>query len=160
MEQQSLTYKEERLFEQVTSIGQLKVAYKAVKANGGVPGTDGVSVEDYGRNLDEELRRLAQEVRDWVYQPKPVKRVRIPKPGTKNEERLLGVPCVRDRVLQYSLKMTLDELFLSGFSKSSFGFIPGRSQKQAVAQAKELVKAGKEWVVDIDLEKILRPHQS
>ena len=153
MEQRNLEYKNEKLFEQITSVGQLKIAYKAVKANGGAPGIDGISVEDYGEELEEELSKLSVEVRAWTYRPQAVRRVRIPKPGKKNEERLLGIPCVRDRVLQYSLKMTLEGIFNGGFSKHSYGFMPGRSQRDAVQAAKELVKSGKEWVVDIDLEK-------
>lgn len=153
MEQRHLEYKNEKLFEQITSVGQLKIAYKAVKANGGALGIDGISVEDYGEELEEELSKLSAEVRAWTYRPQAVKRVRIPKPGRKNEERLLGIPCVRDRVLQYSLKMTLEGIFNGGFSKHSYGFMPGRSQRDAVQAAKDLVKSGKEWVVDIDLEK-------
>lgn len=153
MDQLNLEHKGEKLFEQISCVGQLKVAYKAVRANKGAPGIDDVSVEDYGRELEEELSKLSEEVREWTYRPNPVKRVRIPKPGKRNEERLLGIPCVRDRVLQYSLKMTLEELFLGGFSKHSYGFMPGRCQRDAVLAAKELVKSGKEWVVDMDLEK-------
>ena len=153
MDKLNLEYQTDKLFEQISSIGQLKIAFKAVRANGGAPGVDGVSVEQYGEDLEEELSKLSQEVRGWTYQPKPVRRVRIPKPGKKNEERLLGIPCTRDRVLQYSLKMTLEGLFLSEFSESSYGFIPGRNQRDAVQAAKELVKSGKPWVVDIDLEK-------
>ena len=153
MEQRNLEYKNEKLFEQITSVGQLKIAYKAVKANGGAPGIDGISVEDYGEELEEELSKLSVEVRAWTYRPQAVRRVRIPKPGKKNEERLLGIPCVRDRVLQYSLKMTLEGIFNGGFSKHSYGFMPGRSQRDAVQAAKELVKSGKGWVVDIDSEK-------
>lgn len=119
MDKLNLEYQTDRLFEQISSVGQLKIAYQAVRANGGAPGIDGISVEAYGDNLEEELSKLSQEVREWTYEPKPVKRVRIPKPGKKNEERLLGIPCIGDRVLQYSLKMALEGLFVSDFSKNS-----------------------------------------
>jgi len=110
-----------------------------------------VSVEDFGKGLDEELRALSRELQDWRYRPSPVKRVRIPKPGS-TKERLLGVPCVRDRVLQYSIKMSLEGRFEEKFSDQSFGFRPGRSQKMAVSRAREWVREGREWVVDLDLE--------
>jgi len=151
MEQLSLSYNEERLFEEITSQEQLRRAYKKVRSNRGVPGVDNVSVEDFGEHLEEELRKLGEEVRGWTYKPNPVKRVRIPKPGS-NKERLLGIPCVRDRVLQYSMKMSLERCFEKKFSKHSYGFRPGRSQKQAVSRAQEWVKEGREWVIDLDLE--------
>jgi hypothetical protein len=81
--------------------------------------------------------------------PSPVKRVEIPKPGS-TKKRILGVPCVRDRVLQQALKMELEPLFESEFSDSSFGYRPGRSQRDAVAQAQALVNTGRDWVVDLD----------
>lgn len=150
MEQLSLNVRVENLFEASTSVAQLRSAYEAVRRNGGAPGIDGVSVEEYGKDLEENLSLLSREVREWRYKPMPVRRVRIPKPGT-NKERILGVPCVKDRVLQYSLKMSLEPIFEKKFSESSYGFRPGRSQQDAIEQAQKLVKEGKEWVVDLDL---------
>lgn len=149
--QLTLDQRDASLFEENISLSRLHAAYKAVKRNGGAAGIDGVSVEAFGENLDAELERLAQEVREWRYRPNPVKRVAIPK--ADGGERLLGIPCVRDRVLQYALKMTIEPYFESEFSESSYGFRPGRSQHQAIAAAKKLVEGGREWVVDIDLEK-------
>lgn len=108
-------------------------------------------MEQLSLTYNEELDKLGEELREWTYKPKPVKRVRIPKPGS-NKERLLGVPCVRDRVLQYSMKLSLEERFEKKFSEHSYGFRPGRSQKQAVARGRERVKEGREWVVGLDLE--------
>ena len=153
MEQRSLKLKySENLFEEVISEDQLRIAYKAVRSNRGKPGIDGISVEDYGENLEENLRELIAEVTNWNYRANPVKRVRIPKPGS-DKERLLGIPCVKDRVLQCSLKMSLEKIFEEKFSDNSYGFRPARNQKQAVSKAKELVNSGKDWIVDIDLER-------
>lgn len=153
MEQRSLELKySEELFEEILSEDQLRIAYKAVRSNKGSPGIDKVSVEQYGENLDENLRELIEEVKNWNYRPMPVRRVRIPKPGS-DKERLLGIPCVKDRVLQYSLKMSLEKIFEEKFSENSYGFRPARNQKQAVIKAKELVNSGKDWIVDIDLER-------
>lgn len=98
MEQLSLNLKVEKLFEASTSVVQLRAAYQAVRRNGGAPGVDGVSAEKYGERLEENLKLLSREAREWRYTPMPVRRVRIPKPGT-NKERILGVPCIKDRVL-------------------------------------------------------------
>jgi len=153
MDQLSLTYTQSRLFEEITSPVQLKQAFKLVRANKGKPGVDGVTIKEFGDELDEEISRLSHEVRNWEYRPEPVRRVEIPKPGSK-EKRKLGVPCVRDRVLQTSIKLSLEPMFDGDFSESSYGFRPGRNQKQAIAQAKHyVVDEGKEWIVDIDLEK-------
>ena len=123
-----------------------------VKANKGAPGLDGVTVEQFGANAEEEIERLSKELTKWVYKPRPVKRVEIPKPGS-SEKRPLGIPCVRDRVVQQSLKISLEKLFEPEFSASSFGFRPDGGQQKAIIQAREIVNRGKEWVVDIDLEK-------
>lgn len=151
MKQLNLDQIDTSLFEEVLSVKQLATAYKAVRANRGAPGVDGVSVEAFGEDLEVKLEHLGQEVREWRYKPSPVRRVRIPKPD--GDERLLGIPCVRDRVLQYSLKITLEPYFEKHFSKSSYGFRPGKNQKQAIDTAQKLVREGREWVVDIDLEK-------
>lgn len=152
MEQLTLQiHNDEKLFEEISSERQLRSAFRAVKANHGAPGVEGVSVESFELHLEEEVSKLAEELREWRYEVQPVRRVRIPKPD--GGERLLGVPTVRDRVVQCAIKMALEERFEPEFSESSFGFRPGRSQRDALAQAKRLVNEGKRWVVDIDLEK-------
>lgn len=140
------------LFEKITLETTLFDAWKQVKRNGGAPGVDGVSIESFERNLSKELAQLSREVQNWSYRPSPVKRVEIPKPDGKGV-RLLGIPCVRDRVLQASIKIVLEPLFEPIFSESSYGFRPGRSQEMAVKAAQEIVQQGKEYVVDIDLAK-------
>ncbi len=153
MEQLSLNPTENGLFEKITSVEQLEQAYKQVRANGGNPGVDGQTIKDFGENLLEEITTLSQEVREWRYKPEPVRRVEIPKPGKNTEKRKLGVPTVRDRVLYTSIKISLEPLFDRDFSENSYGFRPGRDQKQAIKKAKEYVAGGKGWVVDIDLER-------
>jgi len=151
MEQLDLKLNFGDLFEAVTSESQLRAGFKSVKRNGGAPGTDGVTIEEFEANLESHLRDLSGEVRQWRYRPHPVKRVRIPKPGT-TKTRMIGIPCVRDRVLQFSLKISLERIFDPGFSPNSFGFRPGRGQREAIDQAKELIGSGLDWIVDIDLE--------
>ena len=113
---------------------------------------DGVTIDDFESRLDVELSQLQQELVNWTYQPKPVRRVDIPKPGSKGV-RLLGVPTVRDRVVQATVKLLLEPCFDPQFSEHSYGFRPGRSQRLAVEAARQIVSSGKPYVVDIDLSK-------
>ncbi|MCX7096499.1 MAG: group II intron reverse transcriptase/maturase [Methylococcales bacterium] len=143
---------EPRLFDNLCSTLYLGVGFELVKKNKGAPGIDGVGIADFEANLDEELSRLQQELGNWTYQPLPVRRVEIPKPDGKGV-RLLGIPTVRDRVVQATLKMLLEPVFDPHFSPNSYGFRPGRSQHQAVQAAQQIVNGGKPYVVDIDLSK-------
>jgi len=151
MEQGELFTETENLFERLCTVGTLHAGFRAVKKNGGSPGVDGVHIKDYEAKLDEELARLQAELVSWSYKPTPVRRVEIPKPN--GGVRLLGVPCIRDRVLQASIKLLLEPIFDPGFSESSYGFRPGKNQRQAIDAAQRHVKSGKEYVVDIDLSK-------
>ncbi len=121
-----------------------------MKRNRGAAGIDGVSIEKFAENLHAEVASLAKELREWRYFPQPVRRVEIPKADGKGS-RKLGIPCVRDRVVQTSLKKVLEPIFEPHFSERSYGFRPERNQKMAVQSACEIVQSGKEWVVDIDL---------
>jgi len=143
---------EPRLFENLCSTFYLGIGFILVKRNRGKPGIDGVSIADFEANLEEELSQLQQELSNWTYQPSPVRRVEIPKPGGKGM-RLLGIPTVRDRVVQATLKLLLEPIFDPHFSPHSYGFRPGRSQHQAVEAAQRIVNSGKPYVVDIDLSK-------
>ncbi|WP_319560285.1 group II intron reverse transcriptase/maturase [Marispirochaeta sp.] len=153
MNQYELAIEQPSLFESLCTVSVLQRGFKAVKRNGGSPGIDGVKIQEFERNLNEELLLLQKELAGWTYKPKPVRRVEIPKPGPQAGVRLLGVPCIRDRVVQAAIKYLLEPLYEPQFSDSSYGFRPHRSQKQAVAKAKALVQSGKEYVVDIDLSK-------
>ena len=139
------------LFDRICDESSLRQAFRDVKRNKGASGVDNVSVEEFECNLEEELSRLRQEVVSWTYTPQPVKRVEVPKPN--GGIRLLGIPTVRDRVLQTSIKNALEPIIDPTFSENSFGFRPGRSQKQALEKARLIVESGKEYVVDMDLSK-------
>jgi group II intron reverse transcriptase/maturase len=123
-----------------------------VRKNKGSPGIDGVTIAEFESRLDEELGRLRVDLESWTYEPSPVRRVEIPKPGGKGI-RLLGVPTVRDRVVHATLKRLLEPIFEPLFSDHSYGFRPGRNQRQAVEAAREIVAGGKPYVVDLDLSK-------
>ena len=150
--QRDLLIDERRLFEELCEPWRLNAGFQAVRRNKGSAGIDGVSVAEFEANLDEELARLAEELASWRYKPSPVRRVEIPKPGGKGI-RLLGVPTVRDRVVQATLKELLEPIFEPQFSQHSYGFRPGRNQRQAVETARKIVAGGKPYVVDIDLSK-------
>ena len=143
---------EPRLFESLCSTLYLGVGFELVKRNRGAAGIDGVSIEDFETRLEEELSQLQQELTNWTYKPSPVRRVEIPKPDGKGV-RLLGIPTVRDRVVQTALKLLLEPIFEPHFSVHSYGFRPERSQHQAVQAAQQIVNSGKPYVVDIDLSK-------
>jgi len=153
MRQKNLFGDEDDLFGRLCSLGALSEGFRAVKRNHGSPGIDGVTIEEFESRLDEELDNLKGELESWKYKPKPVRRVEIPKPGKGKGVRLLGVPCVRDRVVQATLKLLLEPILDPRFSDNSYGFRPGRSQRQAVEAARKIVSSGKGHVVDIDLSK-------
>jgi len=145
-------FQDGNLLEEICAEGTLRKAFKLVKRNKGAPVIDGITIEDFEQNLSEELIQLKQEVLGWKYKPTPVKRVEIPKPDGKGV-RLLGIPIIKDRVLHMAIKMVLEPILDPDFSKSSYGFRPGKNQRQAVKAAQGYVRAGKEFVVDIDLSK-------
>jgi RNA-directed DNA polymerase len=151
--QLNLFVDERSLFAKLCDLQSLRAGFKAVKENGGAPGTDGVTIAAYEAHLDEELARLKKDLESWCYKPSPVLRVEIPKPGKDAGVRLLGVPCIADRVVHATLKRLLEPILDPTFSDHSYGFRPGYNQQQAVEAAQRIVKSGKEYVVDIDLSK-------
>ena len=126
-------------------------ALKRVKANQGAAGIDGMTVDELPAYLREHWLRIKEELLTGRYVPSPVRLVEIPKPG--GGLRPLGIPTVLDRLIQQALHQVLQPLFDPDFSESSYGFRPGRTAWQAVAQAREYVAGGLRWVVDLDLEK-------
>lgn len=140
------------LIDKVYAIPNLERAYQAVRANKGTPGIDRETVNSYGLNLSAKLNQLHHELKTGTYEPSPVLRVEIPKPdGTS---RPLGIPAVRDRVVQQALLNILQPIFDPDFHPSSYGYRPGRSCHQAVAKAEMFInKYGLTHVVDMDLSK-------
>jgi RNA-directed DNA polymerase len=142
----------EQLLEAVVERENLWLALKQVERNRGAAGVDNMTVEQLRAYLREHWLRIKEELLAGAYQPQPVRKVEIPKPGGKGL-RMLGIPTVIDRLIQQALHQVLSPLFESSFSESSYGFRPNRSAQQAVLKAREYVRDGRRWVVDIDLEK-------
>lgn len=139
------------LMQQVCSRENLECALKRVVTNKGAPGIDNMKVEQLREWLRVNEDQLTKTLMGGTFKPQPVKRVEIPKPT--GGVRMLGIPVVIDRLVQQALLQVLSTVFEPYFSESSYGFRPGRSAHQAVLKAKEYVQEGREWVVDIDLEK-------
>jgi group II intron reverse transcriptase/maturase len=149
---QEREYKFYVLYDKMFIAYMLREAWKSVKANGGSPGIDKITiaeVEQYG--VDKYLVELGEELRKQTYRPQAVKRVMIPK--ANGGERPLGIPTVRDRIAQTVCKMILEPIFEADFEDSSFGFRPGRSSKEAITAIKENLKGGNTEVYDADLSK-------
>jgi RNA-directed DNA polymerase len=144
--------KSQKLMEAVVERENMLKALRQVEANKGSPGVDGVTVEDLRRHLREYWPRIREELLEGRYEPQPVRKVEIPKPGGKGM-RQLGIPTVMDRLIQQALNQVMQPIFDLDFSESSYGFRPGRSAHQAVLKAREYAASGRRWVVDMDLEK-------
>jgi len=139
------------LMDKVYALANLWKAFERVKANNGAAGVDHQTVEMFERHLEQNLEKLSRELRDGSYRPQAVKRVWIPKPGSQ-EERPLGIPTVRDRVVQAALCQVLEPIFEREFAEQSYGFRPNRGCKDALRRVDALLKAGYCWVVDADLK--------
>jgi RNA-directed DNA polymerase len=137
--------------EEVVERSNLQLAYQRVVKNKGTPGVDDVTVTEFKGWLKMHWPSVKIALLEGRYLPRPVRRVDIPKPA--GGLRTLGVPTVVDRLIQQALHQVLQPLFEPTFSAGSFGFRPGRGAHQAVRKAQEYIRAGKRWVVDIDLEK-------
>lgn len=142
----------DNLMTRILERSNVQQAWSRVKSNRGAPGSDGMNLEDFPDYAREHWSEIRQSLMDGSYQPRPVRRVTIPKPHGKGE-RKLGVPCVIDRVIQQAILQVLTPIFDPGFSQSSFGSRPKRSAHGAIRQVKTFVKAGYRYVVDLDLEK-------
>jgi len=139
------------LIDKVYAPANLIASYAKVAANGGASGVDHVTVEDFTKQLARNLEKLAAHLKDGEYRPQNVRRVNIPKPGTK-ETRPLGIPTVRDRVVQGALRHVLEPIFERQFAQHSYGFRPGRGCKDALRRVDKLLKQGYRYVVDVDLK--------
>lgn len=140
------------LIDKIYAAGNLARAFAKVLANKGAPGVDGQSVDAFQANLELELKTLHRELVTDTYQPKPVRRVNIPKKS--GGVRPLGIPAVRDRVVQQALVNVLEPIFEPHFHPSSYAYRPGRSPQNAVAKAEAFMnKYGLPHVVDMDLSR-------
>jgi group II intron reverse transcriptase/maturase len=142
------------LYGEVQRADVLRTAWRRVKANGGTAGVDGETIDDIAQDPNSEkewLEAVREELHTRSYRPSPVRRVRIPKAG--GGERPLGIPTVKDRVVQMAVYLVLMPIYEADFHPRSFGFRPGRSAHQAVEEIREALRMGKTEVVDADLAK-------
>jgi len=138
------------LIDKVSAPRTLRAAWQYVKANDGAAGVDHVTVAMYERDLENNLAQVAQQLREGTYRPQPVRRTWIDKPGSR-EKRPLGIPTVRDRIVQTALRLVLEPIFERRFADQSYGFRPGRGCKDALHHVETLLRAGYTWIVDADL---------
>ena len=139
------------LIDKVYALPNLRRAFERVKANQGAAGVDHVTVEEFERHLEANLEKLAQALAAGSYRPQAVRRHWIRKLGSK-EQRPLGIPTVRDRVVQTALRAVLEPIFERDFAAQSYGFRPKRGCKDALRRVDTLLKQGYTWVVDADLK--------
>lgn len=140
------------IFDEMLQRENMLRALRRVEQNKGAPGVDGMTVEKLRPYLKEHWPNIREQLLAETYQPQPVRRVEIPKPGGRGT-RTLGIPTVIDRMLQQALQQVLQPIFDPQFSEASFGFRPKRNAHQAVRRAQQFAAEGWTWVVDLDLEK-------
>src|SRR3984957_2586019 len=141
-----------RLIEEVCERENLKQALRRVKANKGSPGVDGMTIDEITDYLKQHWQTIREQLLSGTYEPKPVRRVEMPKPDGGGM-RKLGIPIVLDRFIQQAVMQVLQKRWNPTFSHYSYGFRPYRSAHQAVAQAQQYIAQGYGWVIDLDLEK-------
>jgi RNA-directed DNA polymerase len=140
-----------RWMEEVCERGNLKEALRRVMTNKGSAGADGMTVDGLSDYLKQHWPAIREQLLNGTYEPKPVRRVEIPKPD--GGVRKLGIPTVLDRFIQQAVMQVLQRRWDRTFSDHSYGFRPGRSAHQAVAQAQQCIAEGHGWCIDLDLEK-------
>ncbi len=138
------------LMDKVYSRRNLEAAWEKVKANKGSAGIDKQSIQAFQANKGKYLDELEKKLREDCYEAMPVKRVWIPKAGSK-EERPLGIPVVKDRIVQTAIRNVLEPIFEKTFAEHSYGFRPRRGCKDALRRVETLLKIGNTWVVDADI---------
>src|SRR6202043_4001698 len=149
-----------RLIDKVWRQENLAGSLQKVVAKGGSAGIEKKSASRVGKRKEQTIQKLEQELRTGQYQPQAVKRVWIPKPGSQ-EKRPLGVPTVRDRIVQGAVLQVIELIFEREFATQSYGFRPGKGCKDALRRVDELLRSGKHWVVDADLKSYFEtiPHE-
>jgi RNA-directed DNA polymerase len=139
------------LIDKVWSERTLELAWEKVKSNAGACGVDGITIDRFAKDSPSRLLAVNEQLKRGTYQPKPVKRVWIDKPGSV-EKRPLGIPTVTDRVVQAAVRMVIEPIFENRFAKHSYGFRPGCGCKDALRRVEELLRAGHTHVVDVDIK--------
>lgn len=139
------------LIDKVYNLLNLSESWYEVKRNKGAAGIDKESIEEFERNLNQNLNELHRLLKQKRYKPTPVRCVLIPKP---NSERLrpLGIPTIRDRVVQQAIKRVIEPIFEAKFKDVSYGYRPNKRAQQAIDKCKEYISSGYRWVVDADIE--------
>ncbi len=140
------------LIDKIHKPANLAAAFKRVAANKGSAGIDHVSIRHFGQHAEEELDKLRHALRTRSYRPQAIRRVHIPKPG-KREKRPLGVPTVRDRVVQTAVRQAIEPIFDHSFADCSYGFRPGLGCKDALREVDRLLHDGNLHVVEVDFRK-------
>lgn len=140
-----------RLIDKVFAERNLWSAFQQVAEKKGAAGVDHVTVTDFEKQLPDSVWELSDQLRAGTYRPQAVRRVYIPKPGT-TEKRPLGIPAVRDRVVQAAIVNVIEPIFERDFAEHSYGFRPGRGCKDALRRVTELLKNGHVYIVDADLK--------
>src|SRR4029453_2014040 len=140
------------LIDKVSAPRVLRWAFEQVRKNGGAAGVDHQMVAMYEQRVEQHTEYLARTLKEGSYQPDALRRVMIPKPGSK-EKRPLGISTVRDRVVEKAIQATIEPIFEREFAEQSYGFRPGRGCKAALRRVEQLLKEGNTWVVDADLQK-------
>ena len=140
------------LIDKVYAQRTLRAAFQRVARNRGAAGIDRVTVEQFGSRLEEELESVSRSLAEGIYRPQGIRRKWIPKPGSR-EKRPLGIPTVRDRVVQTAVRMVLEPIFERDFAEQSYGFRPERGCLSALGRVEDLLEAGNTWVVDVDLRR-------
>ncbi len=148
------------LIDKVWSLRNLTAAFRKVKANKGAPGVDHQTVEMFERDLEANVEKLSEKLRSDTYHPQPVRRKYIDKQGSR-EKRPIGVPTIRDRVIQGALRHVLEPIFERKFAEHSYGFRPLRGCKDALRRCASLLESGHRYVVEVDLKSYfdMIPHQ-
>ena len=138
------------LMDKVCAPATLQAAWKKVRANGGAAGVDRQSIERFAAKAELYLTELATALREGSYRPQPIRRVEIPKGDGRT--RPLGIPTVKDRIVQTAVKFVLEPIFEAMFRPASYGFRPGRGCREALREVAQLIADGYTFVVDADLE--------
>ena len=140
-----------RLFDKVFSERNLWTSFQQVASKKGAAGVDHVTIQQFERQIPDSIWELSDLLKNGTYQPQAIRRVHIPKPGS-NETRPLGIPTVRDRVVQAAIVNVIEPIFDHDFAEHSYGFRPGRGCKDALRRVDQLVKQGYVYVIDADLK--------